>query len=178
MRAPGRRAAAVLGVAAAVLLGPVGPASAHNQLRGTAPADGAVVDTAPASVVLTFDQPVIALGTEVVVLGPDGSAVSAGEPRLVDDDVTQDLAGDLPAGAYRVEWRATSADGHPVSGELDFTASGPGAGAVAATTPAAPTPSAAVSTTSPAAPGVVAVVVVALAAAVVVVLRRRGPRRR
>jgi len=129
------RAAAAATAGAALLLATAAPAWAHNQLESTVPADGAALDAPPAAVVLTFDQPVIALGTQVVVLAPDGTPVSAGEPRLVDDDVTQDLAGELPAGEYRVEWRATSADGHPVSGELGFTASGPGAGAVATAPP-------------------------------------------
>lgn len=132
LRRLGRVAAGALGACAVLLVAVAAPASAHNQLEATLPADGAALDVPPASVVLTFDQPVIALGTQVVVLGPDGAPVSSGEPRLVDDDVTQDLAGALPAGSYRVEWRATSADGHPVSGELGFTASGPGTGAVAA----------------------------------------------
>ena len=35
--------------------------------------------------------------------------------------VTQPLAGGLPAGAYTVEWRVTSADGHPLSGTFGFT---------------------------------------------------------
>jgi len=134
---PGLAAAGALAAGAVLLVAPAGPASAHNQLEATVPADGAVVDAPPASVVLTFDQPVLALGTQVVVLGPDGAPVSTGDPVLVDDDVTQDLGGELPAGAYRVEWRATSADGHPVSGELGFTASGPGTGAAAAPPPPA-----------------------------------------
>lgn len=154
-RRPGLAAAGALAAGAVLLVAPAGPASAHNQLEATVPADGAVVDAPPASVVLTFDQPVLALGTQVVVLGPDGATVSAGGPRLVDDDVTQDLAGELPAGEYRVEWRATSADGHPVSGELGFTASGPGAGAVAAPaaagggTSASPAPAASAASGAP-----------------------------
>ena len=198
------RLAAATAAGAALLLATAAPASAHNQLESTLPADGAGLDAPPASVVLTFDQPVLALGTQVVVLGPDGAVVSAGEPRLVDDDVTQDLAGALPAGGYRVEWRATSADGHPVSGELGFTASGPGTGAVAATgaasTGPAPEPSttaaapaAAVPSREPSASGaeqdggggsstaaaLALAAVAAVAAAVTVLVRRRrtGPPR-
>lgn len=96
-----------------------GPAEAHNVLRGTSPADHATVDVLPDQVVLTFDQPSLAVGTEVTVTGPDG-AVSSGAPQLVDTEVRQHLDGG-PAGGYTVRWRATSADGHPISGVFTFT---------------------------------------------------------
>jgi methionine-rich copper-binding protein CopC len=113
---------AVLLALAAVLLGAT-RADAHNTLQGTDPADGSTVATPPTHVTLTFDQPAQALGTEIVVLGPDGSTVSTGTAELVDTTVAQALAADLPAGDYTVQWRVTSADGHPLSGELTFTAS-------------------------------------------------------
>lgn len=97
-------------------------ADAHNSLQSTDPADGSSVATPPTHVTLTFDQPAQALGTEIVVLGPDGSTVSTGTAELVDSTVAQALVADLPAGAYTVQWRVTSADGHPLSGELTFTA--------------------------------------------------------
>lgn len=125
--------AAVLLALAAVLL-TAGRADAHNSLLGTDPADGSTVDAPPASITLTFDQPAQSLGTEIVVLGPDGSAVSTGDAALVDNTVTQALSTGLPAGAYTVEWRVTSADGHPLSGTLAFTVA---SGAEAAV-PAAP----------------------------------------
>ncbi len=96
------------------------PAAAHNTLRSTDPADGSTITTAPAQVTLTFDQPALALGTEIVVTGPEG-VVSEGDPQLVDSSVAQPLTAALPAGGYTVEWRVTSADGHPLSGTFGFT---------------------------------------------------------
>jgi methionine-rich copper-binding protein CopC len=110
----------LLGSAAVVVVAGV-PASAHNSLVSTTPADGATVARTPATVVLTFDEPAIALGTEVVVTGPTG-AVQQGPARLVDNTVSQDLQSGAPAGTYRVAWRVTSADGHPVSGTFTFSA--------------------------------------------------------
>lgn len=98
------------------------PAAAHNTLRSTDPADGSTVATAPAQVTLTFDQAAMDLGTQVVVTGPDGAVVSEGPAQLVDASVVQPLAATLPAGAYTVDWRVTSADGHPLSGAFSFTA--------------------------------------------------------
>lgn len=131
-RAAGAVLAAVLLALAAALLG-AGPAHAHNSLLGTDPEDGSSVPTAPERVTLTFDQPAQALGTEVVVVGPDGATVSTGSPELVDSAVTQPLVADRPAGAYTVQWRVTSADGHPLSGELTFTAEAATGGAAGRT---------------------------------------------
>ena len=61
------------------LIASAGPASAHDVLRSTNPADGAVVDRLPDRVVLTFDEPALAIGTQVVVTGPAGT-VSDGPP--------------------------------------------------------------------------------------------------
>lgn len=122
-RGPGVRAA-VLAALATVLLTLVGapPASAHNALRGSDPADGSTVPAAPDRVTLTFDQPAIELGSEVVVTAPDGTVVSEGPVQVAENDVVQILADERPAGEYQVAWRVTSADGHPISGAFAFTA--------------------------------------------------------
>ncbi|WP_448062587.1 copper resistance CopC family protein [Cellulomonas hominis] len=115
-----------------LLLG-AGAAQAHNTLQSTDPADGSTVATAPERVTLTFDEPAQSLGTELVVLAPDGSTVSTGAAVLDGTSVSQALTGALPAGTYTVQWRVTSADGHPLSGELTFMASaGTTVGAVSA----------------------------------------------
>ncbi|MBA8793341.1 hypothetical protein FHX74_000935 [Friedmanniella endophytica] len=128
---PARTGALVVALLAAILLLTAGlrlpSASAHDVLQSTAPADRASVGAVPAEVVLTFDEPALAMGTQVVVRGPGGD-VSSGAPRLVDNTVRQAVAADAPAGAYTVDWRVTSADGHPVSGQFGFTASAAGGG--------------------------------------------------
>lgn len=114
---------AVLAAGAALVVVPAAaPAEAHNVLRSTSPSDGASVASAPEEVVLTFDQPALALGTQIVVAAPDGNDVADGAPRLLDATVHQRIAGTLPPGTYTVDWRVTSADGHPVSGTFRFTA--------------------------------------------------------
>ncbi|HEY0187519.1 MAG TPA: copper resistance CopC family protein [Cellulomonas sp.] len=110
-------------LASVVLVAGAARAQAHNVFLGSDPADGAAVATAPERVTLTFDQPAQALGTEILVTDPEGTQVSDGAPELVDSTVSQALAGTLPAGTYTVTWRVTSADGHPISGTLTFTAS-------------------------------------------------------
>jgi len=100
-----------------------GPAAAHSGTTGSDPADGATVDVAPDAVSLTFNEAPQALGTEVAVVGPDGATVSEGVTTVADVTVTQALSATRPAGTYVIQWRVTSADGHPLSGELTFTAS-------------------------------------------------------
>ena len=164
---------ALVAGAAALVLG-AGPAAAHNTLRSTNPADGSSLDTAPASVVLTFDEPAIALGTQVVVTGPSG-AVSSGAPRLVDASVTQDLQPGAPAGRYTVEWRVTSDDGHPVTGTFAFTTRAAAAGTPPAATPAPSAPPAAPARREPLIPswGWIAAGVIVILGAVRVARRSR-----
>lgn len=113
----------LLGVAATALL--VGaapsPALAHDGLVSARPAPDAALGTAPSAVELGFTGEPLPLGTQVVVTGPDGAAVSAGPAQIRDTAVVQPLRDALPAGAYRVEWRSTSSDGHPLSGAYAFT---------------------------------------------------------
>lgn len=127
-----------LALAPLLALGAVGvavtPALAHSGMTGSDPADASTVDTAPDQVTLSFNEAPQSLGTEVVVLDPDGAVVSEGATTVADVTVTQPLAPERPAGAYTIQWRVTSADGHPLSGELTFTAT-TGVGAPATETP-------------------------------------------
>lgn len=132
---PGLIVAALLGLLT-VVVGPATPAAAHNRFVGSSPAAGSTTDRVPETVVLTFDQPVLGLGTGVVVTGPDGE-VQDGPPRPVDNTVSQDLRPGAQAGQYRVTWRVTSTDGHPISGEFTFTAVAAGRGSAAPPAPAA-----------------------------------------
>ncbi|WP_051684388.1 copper resistance CopC family protein [Blastococcus sp. URHD0036] len=169
---------ALAAVASIALLGlGVPAASAHDALTGAAPADGAAVATPPDRVELQFSGVVQELGAQVVVRGPDGTTVSQGDPEVVDTTLEQPLGSRLPAGTYTVEWRVTSADGHPISGTTSFTATtGTGAG------PAADGASAASSTRPAAAssssgPGIAIAAGIALVLAVTVgarSLRRRA----
>ena len=146
------------------------PAWAHNVLSSTSPEDKASVAHTPSSVVLTFDEPAIAMGTKLVVTGPAGP-VQVGAPQLVDNTVTQNLQPGAPAGAYTVEWRIISADGHPISGVFTFTAKAAGDGSGGASSTG--TSSTALPQGGGSALLLIAVAVVILAAGLVVFSRRR-----
>lgn len=115
-------------------------AQAHDELVGSSPEADARLDAAPEEVELQFSGAIQELGTEVVVTAPDGTSVSDG-PVLIDGTrVVQPLTADLSAGGYTVVWRATSADGHPLSDEFAFTVASGSTPGAATSSSAAPDP--------------------------------------
>ncbi len=178
LRLGGRLPLVLVGAVLVVVVG-AAPAAAHDVLTGTEPGSGAQVGATPGAVVLTFDQPAVAMGTQVVVTGPTGQ-VQTGPARLVDDTVTQTLVGGAPAGAYTVAWRVTSVDGHPVSGTFTFTSTRAGTGAppTAVASPPATAPTA--GTGLPRGPALLltGLLLAAVVAGVLVVVRVRVVRRR
>ncbi|QGV79685.1 copper resistance CopC/CopD family protein [Streptomyces ficellus] len=121
----------VTALATAALLGTVlsGTASAHAALTGSDPKDGAVLDSAPTGVTLTFSEQV-AMGEDAIrVLEPSGKRADTGELRdLCAGAVVKygvDLHAGLPKGTYTVAWRAVSADSHPISGAFTFSVGAP-----------------------------------------------------
>jgi copper resistance protein C len=128
-------AAALAGVA--LVLG-AAPAAAHNTLTGSTPADDSTVTGPVTEVVLDFDQAVQTEFAQVAVLGADQTPYGSGEPVVVGRTVTQAVES-LPDGRYDVSYRVISADGHPVSGTISFTATGQAAPAPVETPTAEPT---------------------------------------
>lgn len=117
-------------VAVSALLGATSAASAHASLLRSTPGEGAVVQAAPAEIVLGFSETVTPLVIEL--RAPDGTTA-----RLIAKAVGADLAIARPSnetvGTYQLSWRVVSADGHPVAGVLTFSLGSP-----SATPPAAP----------------------------------------
>jgi copper transport protein len=83
------------------------------------PRDGAVLRSAPARVVVLFDDVVrVAPGNAAVRNG--GGSVLAGKPVARGRVLTLPLRPGLARGAYSVRWSAVSQDGHVVQGVLAF----------------------------------------------------------
>ncbi|MRG59333.1 copper resistance protein CopC [Agromyces sp. CFH 90414] len=122
--ARGHRLARLVGtaLAAGVLLGFAGaaaPALAHDELLGSTPEPGQVLETAPDEVLLTFSGDVIAVGSVIEVVDHHGEAVESGETTVLGPEVSAALPTDL-SGDYQVRWRVVSSDGHPIEGTIDF----------------------------------------------------------
>ena len=102
--------------------------SAHNVLISSTPAADSVLAAAPASIVLVFDQNVEPTYAKVAVTvaGHDPVEITptVNGPTVTADLGTAGLPDDPPTGAavaWRVGYRVVSADGHPVTGIVDFS---------------------------------------------------------
>ncbi|MFE5287997.1 copper resistance protein CopC [Nocardia sp. NPDC056611] len=98
-----------------------GVAGAHSAVVGSTPENGAQIDTSPATVSVTFNESLQPAYPSMTVTGPDGNLWSKGQPK-VDGATLSVEVGELgPVGEYKIAYRVTSADGHPVSGTRSFT---------------------------------------------------------
>ncbi len=107
-------------LAVLVVVAGAGPAAAHASLISVDPPDGARLDESPATVTLTFSEPVSADLGGVQVLDSAGRRVDHGAARVAGLTVAIDVQPDLPDGTYVVSYRVVSADGHPVRGGSVF----------------------------------------------------------
>lgn len=125
------------------------PASAHSALVSSDPAADSTVSVPLDRVTLTFSEaPLAGLDAGLRIEVRDGSDrdVSSGSVEVAGTAMSKAVT--LADGPYRVVWRYVSPDGHPITGEYGFTASG-----VAGTTPSAvPTGSPVPSTSATAGP--------------------------
>ena len=87
----------MLFIAACGVLLPVSEASAHTDLVSTVPAAGAVLDTAPANVVLTFNEDLLAASAEASILDASGRLISTTEATVAGSIVTIPWPADLGA---------------------------------------------------------------------------------
>jgi copper resistance protein C len=104
-------------------------ASAHAARVAAEPADGSVLTTGPNRVSATFNERLQANFAAMAVVGPDANVWSTGEPAVQGAVVSVGMRPLGPAGSYTVNYRVTSADGHPVSGSWSFRLTEPGTGA-------------------------------------------------
>jgi methionine-rich copper-binding protein CopC len=101
-------------------------AGAHAELESSEPAEGATVPP-PERVTTTFSQEVAQEGSTLIVRGPDGEQVDAGDGGLDLDNLDRNvlavsLPPDIPDGEYTVEWTTVSVeDDDTVSGSFTFT---------------------------------------------------------
>lgn len=112
-------------VAVSGIVGGAAPAGAHAALVATTPGDGAVLDAAPAEILIQFNEEISVQSDGVRVLGSDRERVDAGQARAAANMVVVPLRDDVGDGGYVVAWRIVSADGHPVNGAFTFSVGAP-----------------------------------------------------
>jgi len=99
-----------------VLLG-VTPASAHSELESISPGNGSTVAVAVRTITLTFNEEVSS--PRIVVRGSDKTLVT-GTTRRNGERVVFTATRPIRSGAFTVNWRVRSADGHFISGMSRF----------------------------------------------------------
>ncbi|TVS04463.1 MAG: hypothetical protein EA407_04045 [Rhodobacteraceae bacterium] len=101
----------------AVLIPPI-EVQAHAQLRNAEPVAGSILDSAPAEVVLTFNESIGAL--QARLFRPDGSAVEM-EARAEGPRLIVPMPDGLSEVTHALSWRVMSDDGHPVGSTHVFS---------------------------------------------------------
>lgn len=100
-------------------------ALAHSSKEGSLPEDGAQLTAAPEELAILFDEPATLTRVELIH-SHDGTSEEArlSAPREASSE-SRLAAPDFGPGVYTVDWRALSADGHPVNGSFSFTVTAP-----------------------------------------------------
>ena len=106
-------------IALAALAAPAG-AAAHATLIRTAPADGSVLDRAPQSVRVEFDDRIHVAHGNAAVSNATNASVLDGAPRVAGHTLVLALRSGLAEGSYSVRWSIASEDGHREQGVLAF----------------------------------------------------------
>jgi methionine-rich copper-binding protein CopC len=94
-------------------------ASAHAHLEKSIPADGSVITTSPANLVLNFSA-AARLTALSIQKGDDPKQNLKPLPTTAAQQISVALP-QLAPGTYSVSWRVMSDDGHVMSGTLHFT---------------------------------------------------------
>lgn len=103
-------------------------AAAHAHLEGAVPAPDSTLATSPGEIRLTFNEPIESRFSAIQLLDGKGKAVATGKAASSQQAAqVLVLSGlpKLPAGTYRVRWRAVAADTHKTSGTFRFTVTAP-----------------------------------------------------
>lgn len=122
------RFAFIAALVAAMALAGTPVASAHAARIAVDPAENAALATGPQRVSATFNEQMQPDFAAMTVVGPDGNLWSVGDPVVTGAVLSIGVRPLGPAGTYTVNYRVTSADGHPVSGSWSFDLTVPATG--------------------------------------------------
>jgi copper resistance protein C len=114
------RLAFIAAFVAAMTLAGAPVASAHATRIATDPADDTALPAGPQRVSATFNEQLQPEFAAMTVVGPDGNLWSTSDPEVQGAVIAVGVRPLGPAGTYTVNYRVTSADGHPVSGAWSF----------------------------------------------------------
>jgi methionine-rich copper-binding protein CopC len=109
-------------LAGVVLLATGGtPAFAHAGLVSSDPPSGALLLEAPSQVSLTFNENLLETLVNVSVINDADEVLLTSVAEAAGPTVIVGWPADATDGTYRLAYRVVSADGHPVTGEIQLT---------------------------------------------------------
>lgn len=110
----------VAGVLSCVLIAEASPASAHTELVGSTPANGAELAASPTAVTLRFNEDMSAARVKTALTRGGDRVSAAAAPKTTAGNVTVPVSPALTPGQYKLAYRVISGDDHPVSGVIAF----------------------------------------------------------
>ncbi|MSO78302.1 MAG: hypothetical protein EXQ79_01695 [Acidimicrobiia bacterium] len=119
MRKRVRRIGAAVALGAVLVMLVATPASAHASLLESNPAPGAVLQSSPKQVTLSFTEPVSTSLGAIRVYNSASKRVDSGDVKVRNNVVELTLP-KLDDGSYAVAWRVSSEDAHPITGVFTF----------------------------------------------------------
>ncbi|MCP1136455.1 copper resistance protein CopC [Paenibacillus polysaccharolyticus] len=98
-------------------------ASAHAYIVKASPEENELLVTAPQRLTLEFNESLQTAFYDIKITGPDGNQADNGDVQIDSERphiLETGLKPGLADGTYLVNWKAVSADGHPISGAYVF----------------------------------------------------------
>lgn len=93
--------------------------SAHTSLSSSNPTEGQVVTEKLEQITLDFATPIEELSTMELVR--DGNKVALGEIKVENKQLIGRISDPLDNGSYKIQWKIVGEDGHPITGEINFS---------------------------------------------------------
>ncbi len=98
---------------------------AHSELEKASPKDGAVLDTSPDEIVLTFSATLNTAKSSITLHDASGAQIAKGGVDPADDTVMRLSPPALAPGEYEIRWTSVSEDGDLLRDTLHFQVTAP-----------------------------------------------------
>lgn len=98
-------------------------AVAHAKLTASNPTPGAVLESAPAEITLTFSEKVEQAFSTVTLTYRDGKVIETDKPKVdvANPTIVRVRTKGLSTGTYTVKWAVAGRDGHRRAGTFSFS---------------------------------------------------------
>jgi methionine-rich copper-binding protein CopC len=115
------RVFAVLLAVVTLSMAGISSAFAHTGLVSSDPPSGALLMTQPTQVTLTFNEDLLETMVNISIIDTDDAVVSTSIAEAAGPTVIVGWPSEATDGTYRLAYRVVSADGHPVTGDIELT---------------------------------------------------------